>query len=321
MNHSVAPWRTIAVIGGVLVCRLAASDQAPSSTSEPDGVRRALIVCGHPGDDDHRKLFAETVEKLQRGLSERYGFSTGEVRVLFGGQVAQGEGPVLSGVRGQATRDELEAQAGELRKVLSPRDTLWVIVMGHAHYDGRNAFLNLPGPDLNQREFAKLFDGLAAREQVFFITTPVSGFSLKPLSARRRVVITATEADLEVNETLCPLALAEVLSQPAAPADFDADGDGRLTLFDLYIALARNVAQRYVADEALSTEHAQLDDNGDGRGSELQLDYLTPEQGGRLAAGKIPPKIKEGADGSLAAQIVLPESAAAPTAAKAAEKN
>src|SRR5439155_17698298 len=101
------------------------------------------------------------------------------------------------------------------------------------------------------------------------------------LAAKGRIVISATEADLEVNETIFPLALAEVLATPPALTDFDVKHDGNLTLFDLYIAVARNVAERFKSDEQLSTEHSLLDDNGDGRGSELQIDYLTVEQGGR----------------------------------------
>lgn len=274
------------------------------------GIKRALVICGHPGDDAHRKLFAESVEKLQKGLADRWGFAPEEIRIQFGGKVAEGEGPVLARVRGQATREEIASDADELRRTLRPDDTLWVIVMGHAHYDGTHSWLNLPGPDIHERDFAKLFADLPAREQVFFIMTPASGFHIKSLSEKGRVVITATEADLEVNETVCPHSLAEVISTPPAAADFDVDRDGSITLFDLYIVLARNVSQRYASDMDLPTEHAQLDDNGDGRGSELQIDYLPEDQGGR--AGKQPPPIiKMNADGWISKQkpvsVVFPE--------------
>jgi hypothetical protein len=148
--------------------------------------------------------------------------------------------------------------------------------------------------------------GLEAREQVFFIGIPASGFYIKPLSAKKRVVISATEADLEVNETLFHLSLADVLANPPEPAEFDVDHDGNRTLFDLYIVLARSIAKRYADDELLSTEHAMLDDNGDGRGTELQIDYLPVEQGGRAKEGKRPPPIRENADGALSMRILLP---------------
>jgi hypothetical protein len=141
---------------------------------------------------------------------------------------------------------------------------------------------------------------------VFFIGIPASGFYIKPLSAKGRVIISATEADLEVNEVLFPLSLADVLANPPEPSAFDVDHDGNRTLFDLYIVLARNVAQRYTDEELLATEHSLLDDNGDGRGTELQIDYLSVEQGGRAKEGKRPPPIRENADGALSMRILLP---------------
>ena len=62
--------------------------------------------------------------------------------------------------------------------------------------------------------------------------------------------------------------------------------------------------QQYVDEENLPTEHAKLDDNGDGRGSEIQEPYLAPELGGR--AGKGPePKLGPRDDGALSSKIIL----------------
>ena len=189
-----------------------------------------------------------------------------------------------------------------MRKRLVPEDTLWVIVLGHAHYDGRHSYLNIPGPDLDERAFAKLFEDLKGREQVFFITTAASGFYLKPLAGAGRIVITATEADQEVNETLFPHALADVLAAPSE--GIDRDKDGKISVFELYLAVVADVMKRYVADENLPTEHAKLDDNGDGHGSELQESYLSPELGGR-AGQKAEPKLGPKDDGALASKTFV----------------
>lgn len=299
--------RRLAFAALVLLCVAdAVRAQATDASNAPAkaGTRRALIVCGHPGDDAHRALFAGTIEKLHKALAEKQRFAPTEIRVQFGGKRTAEDGPAVKGAEGDATREAIETEVADLRKQIQPDDTLWVIVLGHTHYDGRQSFLNLAGPDLRHDEFGKLFKGIVAREQVFFITTPASGFFIKPLSTARRVIITATEADREVNETQFPHALAEVLANPPEKAQYDADGDGTISLFDLYIAVARNIAAGYAESESLSTEHAQLDDNGDGKGSELQLDYLPPEQGGR-ASDKPKPKIVPPADGALALGIPL----------------
>jgi hypothetical protein len=266
------------------------------------GTRRALIVCGLPGDAAHRKLFAETVEKLHKALTERYGFAASEVMVRFGVEKQAGDGPALSGARGLSNREGIAADVDELRKRLGTEDTLWVIVLGHAHFDSRHSHLNIPGPDLDERAFAKLFDGLKSREQLFFIGTPASGFFLKPLAASGRIVITATEPDQEVNETLFPLALAEVLAAP--PDGIDRDKDGKISVLELYLAVVANVMKQYTDAENLPTEHAKLDDNNDGHGSELQEYYLPPELGGTAGKGR-EPKFGPKDDGALASKTSI----------------
>jgi hypothetical protein len=300
-RRATSTWVIIFLVGWCASPRGLAegTEGEPSATV---GTRRALIVCGLPGDNEHRKLFAETVEKLHKALTEKYGFAASEVLVRFGVGSQPGDGPALAKARGLSNREGIAADVDELRKRLRPEDTLWVIVLGHAHYDSRHSHLNLPGPDLDERAFAKLFEGLKAREQVFFITTPASGFFLKPLAMSGRIVITATEPDQEVNETLFPLALADMLAAPSE--GIDRDKDGKISVFELYLAVIANVMQRYVDDENLPTEHAKLDDNGDGHGSELQESYLPPELGG-VAGKKAEPKIGPKDDGALASRVPI----------------
>ncbi len=140
---------------------------------------------------------------------------------------------------GRATREELEKNVAALRTKLQPNDALWVIVVGHSHYDGKHSWLNLPEPDIQQTDFAKLFADLTAREQVFFITTPTSGYYIKPLSAKGRIVISATETDWEANETEFSHELARVLTAPPEAKEFDIDEDGTISLFDLYRRVQR----------------------------------------------------------------------------------
>jgi hypothetical protein len=289
----------------------AAPDSVPAGAPDavPAGVRRALIICGHPGDAEHRTQFAETITSLRSALSERYGFDAAAVWLLWGGDdlpADKGELALPADVRGASTQESIAAAVQDLRAELHPDDALWVIALGHSHYDGRRTWFNLPGPDLHQDTFAALFDGVACRELVFWITLPASGFYIKPLSAEGRVIITATEADREVNETLFAHVLAEVLASPPVDVDLDPDQDGHRSLLDVYLTVSRVIAQRYADDMQLSTEHAQIDDNGDGRGTELQIDYLSEELGGRAGAGAPLPERLRSADGARAAGILLP---------------
>ncbi len=259
----------------------ASPDRAAATTVT--STKRAILLCGLSGDTAHHKLYSETVTKLHEGLTKRLGFT--DVQVLFGDEPQDGDADVIKSA-GRSTREELERSVTALRAKLQPDDALWVIVVGHSHYDGKHSWLNLPGPDIHQTDFAKLFADLSVREQVFFMTTPTSGYYIKPLSAKGRVVISATETDWETNETEFPHELARVLSTPPETKELDIDEDGSISLFDLYVTVARNLAQSYVERELLATEHPLLDDNGDGRGTEVQIDFLTEEQGGRAKPRK-----------------------------------
>lgn len=303
-THAILLYLVHATLCVAAVTLCVAAEPQVEKPVEPATARRALIICGLPGDEEHRQLFAELVEKIYRGLTTRLGFSPEETAVLFSDETAEDDGPALRANKGPATREKLTEAAQELAAALKPDDALWVFVVGHTHFDGRFTWLNIPGPDLNQMEFAKLFASAACREQVFFITTPASGLFLKPLAAPGRTVIAATEADAEVNETIFPHKLATALADPPPMTDFDVDGDGQPTLFDAYLWSARETARDYASGELLATEHSLLDDDGDGRGSEVQIDYLMEELGGRLRPGRKP--TPRSGDGARARSVLLP---------------
>jgi hypothetical protein len=270
------------------------------------GAKRALIICGLSGDAAHHKLFMQTVNTFAQGLENRYGITAATTVLMTGDAPAADDTAWIQGST-RATRESIPAAVEKLKSELSADDSLWVIVLGHTYYDGRISWLNLPGPDLHQAEFAKLFEGLTCREQVFVLTMPTSGFWIKPLAQKGRIVISATETDWETNETEFPHEFARVMAATdMTTADLDADRDGTFTLFDLYITSVRNLAQSYLGGELLATEHALLEDDGDGRGTELQIDYLTVDLGGRLQPNRPfkPPVMTKG-DGVLAKTIGL----------------
>lgn len=283
-------------------------EAANEKTASDAGTRRALILCGHPGTQAFRQAYRESAEKIQDVLVNRWGFPAEHVWVRYGVEPEPEDAREMVGFRGPATREAVAADVARIRETLTPDDTLWVVIIGHSHFDGSTVFLNLPGRDMNQTDFGKLFKDINCREQVFFITVPVSGLFIRELSAKGRVVITATEADAETNEAHFHWHLANVLKDPPDTDEFDRDRDGRITLLDLYLTIVRRVMRDYREAELIPTEHALLDDNGDGRGTELQLDDLEPELGGRAFRRPLRVVIRPPGDGALAASIELPKS-------------
>ncbi len=269
------------------------------------GKRWALILCGLPGDDEFREQMVEAITGLYSLSPDRLGVSAEHRFVLAGDQeMAEALEPTTGPVEIASTEAAI-ALADHVRESITPDDSLWVIVIGHTDIQGRAARWNVTGTDPDQKAFAKWFQQIDCREKVFWITTPLSGFYIRNLSGPNSIIISATLADLEVSATDMPYVLADVISDdPDTQKAGDRDADGQTTLLDLYLACCEEIASRYEIENLVCTEHALIDDNGDRRGSELQLRYLPEELGGRpeLAKRNRPSSL----DGARAATVLLP---------------
>ena len=251
-------------LSALVLASLASILPADSSAGGLDGPSagssRALVIVGLPGDAEHDALFRATALRWKEWLIGPLGFPPSEVRILSPSSPPSGFGDAPS------TRESIRREVEGLRQKSSPDDRLWVFVLGHANLEDGHAYLHLPGPDLDEVEFAALFRGLPGREQVFWMTTAGSGAFLAPLSSPGRIVVAATERVGESNETEFPHALAEVSRRPLAR--LDADKDGKVSVREVFVATSEAVEARFAADKRAPTEHAQLDDNGDGVGTE-----------------------------------------------------
>ncbi len=221
--------------------------------------RYALIVVSLPGDEEHREKFSEVVGVWQQWLTEIAGVEKQDLMLLNsdGGNGAE-----------PATAKSIRARMALLSASLTPEDSLWVFLLGHGSQDERHGWFHLPGPDLSAGEWADLFALLKTREQLFWMTHSASGSFLKPLSRPGRVVVCATD-DAELNETRFPYALAEIMQKQlkSTPAP-DTKPSKIVTVLELFRQTAHHVDQSFEDDKLVPTEHAQLDDNGDGVGTE-----------------------------------------------------
>lgn len=243
--------------------------------------RYALIVVGLPGDEEHREKFREVVGVWQQWLTEIAGVAKQDIVVLFGSSEADAE---------PATAKSIRARMTLLSASLTPDDSLWVFLLGHGSQDERHGWFHLPGPDLNAAEWGDLFAPLQTNEQLFWMTHSASGSFLKPLARPGRVVVCATD-DAELNETRFPYALAEIMRQQLKSAATPDTTPSKLaTVLDLFRQTAHHVDQSFEADKLVPTEHAQLDDNGDGVGTEV-ADVVAS----RDAEGSVDPAVIDGA--------------------------
>src|SRR5207253_3682573 len=90
-----------------------------------------------------------------------------------------------------------------------------------------------------------------------------SGPFLNKLSATNRVVVVAAKSGYEQNYARFGQYISEAIADPEA----DLDKDGQTSLLEAFLMASRRVADFYNAEGRLATEHALLDDNGDGLGT------------------------------------------------------
>jgi hypothetical protein len=237
----------------------------PAASAE----RFALIVSGANGEASYAEQYAQWRQLTVTALLEKAGFDDSHIVTLFDG----GDESRVSSAAG--LRRSVEA----IRAKMGADDLLFVLLIGHGSFDGTEAKFNLVGPDLSSADWAALLKPLPG--QLLLVNTTAASFPfLQHLAGRRRVVITATDSVAQRFDTMFPEFFVKALTDEAA----DLDKNGRVSAWEAFAAASAGVRRYYTQRGQLATEHAVLDDNGDGIGRE--------------AGG-------DGTDGSLASRLYL----------------
>ncbi len=141
-------------------------------------------------------------------------------------------------------------------------DPFWLVLLGHGSAQGKAPKFQLEGPDLSAEELALNLRRLR-RPVIVVAGFACSGAFLKALAAPERIVVTATRSGAEENWTRFPKLFASAL----AGLEADSDGDMQVSVLEAWQHAAQTVEASYKEQGRLATEHAALDDLGDGKGS------------------------------------------------------
>jgi hypothetical protein len=209
----------------------------------------AVIINGPGGEPVYAKQFDEWTRQLSGVLAERFGFDSKNVKVLS---------------EKSATAEEVKRTFATLKSQLDANNVLFLFLIGHGSFDGKESKFNLVGPDLSASEYNVLLSSLPARRVVVLNMASASGEFIKSLAAKGRIVITATRNGQETNATR----FAGFFISALSAADADTDQDGHVSVLEAFVYASRLTGDFYKRAGRLPTEHALLDDNGDGVGHE-----------------------------------------------------
>ncbi|MFN0119024.1 MAG: hypothetical protein ACKV2V_00830 [Blastocatellia bacterium] len=261
--------------------------------SASDNTKFALIISGISGEDVYAAQFDKWTADLRAALVEKHNFAADQVMTL----TEKPDGQAL-----KASAEEVKKAFADLRARVKPDSKLFLFFIGHGSFDGKISKFNLSGPDLSAEEYAAQLKTLTVRNVVIINTASASGDFIKPLSAQGRIVITATRSGMEQNATkFADYFIAALSGKAPAPAaapkkgpsrtmvqltkpdpapalaptgnlEADTDKNSRISVLEAFEYTTKLVADFYKTENRLATEHALLDDNGDGKGHEKPVE-------------------------------------------------
>lgn len=245
--------------------------------ADPGGdAEDVLVVIGAAGEAQYGEQFEQwaaywrqAADATNRRLRMIAPADSSPVGERTAGPVANAPADNPGASRG-ATGPEVQAtqQKQQLQQALAEctrletDQPLWLALVGHGTFDGKVAKFNLQGPDLTSQELRDWLAG-AKRPVVVILCFSCSGAFLKDLAAPNRIVITSTKSGREIYFSRFGQYLAQALCERAA----DLDKDEQVSVLEVFLMASRQTQEFYKNASRLATEHALLDDNGDGLGT------------------------------------------------------
>ncbi len=206
-----------------------------------------VVVVGEPGAPEYEEQFA------------RWALQWSQAAQQSGSQLIEVGPPQQSSIQ-KEDHELLRLTFEQLAQ--KPPDTLWIVLIGHGTFDGKKARFNLRGPDMTAAELSEWLQHVSSRIAIIN-SSSASGPFINTLSGPDRAIVTATQSGFEYNFARFGGHMAQAIGETTC----DLDKDGQTSLLEAWLAASKRTQESYDAQAQLATEHALLDDNGDGIGT------------------------------------------------------
>lgn len=255
------------------------SEQSPTDATRTDfPASWYLIVSGIGGEPhySHRfrrwsQSFAEVVSQYQQvekihihRLAEAIKSSDNDQHTQVGPHTDVDDRlKALIEIDGASTLENIQDRLEVIADKAKPGDNVVILFIGHGSSDAGRALFNIPGPDLSAQDLRKHLTALSEQTLVLINTTSSSSAFLQSLAEPGRIVITATSNPAENQHTYFAGYLIEAFASDAA----DSNKDKQVSLLEAFSFAVEKTERHYTDKGSIATEHAMLDDDGDGLGS------------------------------------------------------
>ncbi len=228
----------------LLSVHVSSTTRVPAATTEQPKPSVYVLV-GAPGEDEFRTKFTAWAERWTNAAT-------------LGGAHVQliGTDPAFAPNSLDQFREALGKESKE------GFADLWIVLIGHGTFDGKEAKFNLTGGDLTATELATLLQPIQRRIAIINCSSASAPF-IQALSGPNRIILTATKSGSEHNFTR----YGEYLSAAIGDPESDLDKDGQVSLLEAHLMGSKRTAEAYVTEGKLASEHSLIDDNGDKLGT------------------------------------------------------
>ena len=230
---------------------------APRSSAQAVPKTHLLIVTGASGEPRFAQQFHALAMSMIAVATTRFAIPDSQIIYL-----AEQTAPDPKAISGRSTREGVSQAFDRIAARASAGDAVFILLLGHGSSEGDVSRFNVPGVDMTDADFNAQLAKLSNQVVAFINAASASGDFVKTLSGKNRVIVTATKSGFERNETLFAGHFVVAYTKEGA----DTDKDGRVSVLEAFVYARREVQREYEATNRLQTEHALLDDDGDGAG-------------------------------------------------------
>jgi len=243
----------------ILAC-LVLTSSAPAQERDyflpkPTVQKYVVILAGTAAQDEYQNQINHWALLLHDILTKDYRYESNQIVLLM--EQADPEDARISGAnRAEIIKEKLR----ELSEILNPGDQVFIFLLGHGTSNEEIAKFVITGADISSQDMAAMLETFSEQDIVLVNATSSSYPFCKLLSGPGRVIVSATRSRAEKYNTMFAQYFIAALDDHAG----DRDKNRRVSIWEAFGFASKSVEKWYEDQSRLPTEHAVLDDNGDG---------------------------------------------------------